>query len=54
MVAGITPFRAHFADGSSIDVLAEDAKQARTAAADKRPGAIITKIKVVKESSNGR
>jgi hypothetical protein len=49
----MTTFRIHFETGKPLDVPAEPAMQARKQATAARPGAIIRKIKVLKETGNG-
>lgn len=46
-------FRVHFETGRPLDTPAETAAQARQQAAAKRPGAVIRKIKLLKEVTNG-
>lgn len=47
-MSALTTFRIHFADGTTFDVDAVNAKDAR-AAAEKQHSAHIRKIKVVRE-----
>lgn len=47
-----TLFRVHTTAGHSIDVRAENPAQARGVALIKIPGAIISKVKVVKEKAD--
>lgn len=47
-----TLFRVHFTDGQHYDTHADKPDDARAAARGKFPGAIITKIKVVKERAD--
>lgn len=47
----MTTFRVHFADGRTVDIAAEDPKQAREIAKERHSG-IIAKIKVVRENAN--
>lgn len=44
-------FRIHFDGSESIDVSAETPAQARKEAAARRPGAVIRKIKILKEAA---
>lgn len=48
----MTAFRLHYSDGTTLDVDAENPAQAREIAKERRTG-IVTKIKVVKETSHG-
>lgn len=46
-------FRVHFETGRPLDTPAETAAEARKQATAARPGAIIRKIKLLKEATNG-
>lgn len=47
----MTTFRVHFTDGDRIDVDAATTTAARDQARDGKGGGIISKVKVVRESS---
>jgi hypothetical protein len=44
-------FRVHLANGSKLDIPAETAANARRIAHEQTGGAIVTKIKIVKEAA---
>lgn len=47
----MTLFRVHFEGSEPVDVTAETPAQARKSATAARPGAIIRKIKIVREAA---